>query len=177
MWNKGVMASLKKSWSNPAAHAEGRSLKRNMILFSRLHWRSIPEGKKDLIQTPALKVDSLGRVTWSSPVWRWWNDKWYEMIGYWGISWIMFTSEHDLSLALGFWMQFSGGTKGITCWGMFDRGSLGNTDNLLGSVWNLTGEKLHGKKMMQYDMHVYECVQYDAYSMLTLGISQWYVWL
>jgi hypothetical protein len=31
--------------------------------------------------------------------------------------------------------------------------------------------KVHGKRMMQYEMHAYECIQYDACSMLILGIS------
>jgi hypothetical protein len=69
------------------------------------------------------------------------------------------------------------GKTGITCWGVFDWGSLGNTDNSLGSIWNLTSGGLHGKRMIQCEMHAYEYAQYDAGSMLTLGICQWYVGL
>jgi hypothetical protein len=68
------------------------------------------------------------------------------------------------------------GIKAITCWGMSDWGSLGNMDNSLGSVRNLAGGGITWG-MIQYEMHAYEYVQYDACSMLTLGISQWYVGL
>jgi hypothetical protein len=55
---------------------------------------------------------------------------------------------------------------------MSDWGSLGNMDNSLGSVRNLAGGGITWG-MIQYEMHAYEYVQYDACSMMTLGICHW----